>query len=166
MRKFTFIVAAIIVISTLASGCSRNDDRPTDLPSLFPCTITVTQDGVPLAGATVSLVSSTEAKYRSSSITDEKGNASMITYGFPGVPEGKYKVTVRKEIMDDMVYGENQSTGEKNALIRYKTYRTVDPTYSSANHSPYEIEITNSKRRTQQTFDVGKAVKIEFKALD
>lgn len=164
MRSLIFVVTNFLVFF-LFSGCSKSD-RPADLPQLYPCTVTIMQDGNPLAGASVGLVAITEVKYRSSSITDEKGCASMITYGFPGVPESKYKVTVRKEIMGDMVYGDNPSTGEKNALIRYNTYRTVEPKYSSVDQSPHEIEITNSKRGTEQTFDIGKAVKIEFASSD
>lgn len=103
------------------------------------------QGGVPLAEAAVELAAVGEGvKYRSSSFTDASGRAVMSTYGFPGVPAGKYKVIVKKTLVDGTV-----------------EYRTVEAEYSDAETTPYEIEVTG-KGKSAATFDVGKAIKIEL----
>ena len=107
----------------------------------------------------------TEMKYRPASVTDADGKVSMSTYGFPGVPAGRYKVVVSKEVRDDLVYADtpNPSTGLKE-VISFKRYRIVEPMYSSEDSSPHEIEITGKGKKMVQTLDVGKAVKTEFKS--
>jgi hypothetical protein len=42
------------------------------------------------------------AKYKSLAITNAEGKAVMSTYGHEGVPVGKYKVVVVKNIDDDL----------------------------------------------------------------
>jgi hypothetical protein len=153
MRKILFIVVLIL------GGCS-DSGKPSDLPSLYPCTITVTQDGLPLAEAAVELVSTDPAgaKYRAASITGKDGKVSMTTYGFSGVPIGKYKVVISKNIQDDLVYADNPSTGQKE-ITSFQKYQTVEPKFSSAETTPHEIEITGKDKKTDHIFDVEKSVK-------
>ncbi|MDR0327861.1 MAG: carboxypeptidase-like regulatory domain-containing protein [Planctomycetaceae bacterium] len=129
----TFLLAVISI-----AGCSNRVSRPNDLPELHPCTFTITQDGDPLDGAYVSLIpmEETNAKYQTSSVTNHEGKAAFATYGFNGVPAGKYKVCVRK------VVGEED--GE---------YQAVEPLYSDAEYTPHEIEITG-KKMSAVSFDV------------
>ena len=144
-------------------GCSSGD-KPKDLPPLYPCTLTIIQDGASLAEATVEFVPAVPSKYRPASLTGEDGTVSMRTYGFPGVPAGKYKVVVSKEIRENLVYTDtiNPSTGQKE-VVSFTRYQTVEPQYSSADSSPHEIEITG-KEKVRQTFDVGKAVRTEVQS--
>ncbi|MCL2119250.1 MAG: carboxypeptidase-like regulatory domain-containing protein [Planctomycetaceae bacterium] len=152
------IIPLMLAVLSIA-GCTRDDGKPKDLPPLFPCEITITQEEKPLAGATIALESFGEVKtvYLPSGITDERGKAVLSTYGFKGVPVGTYKVTVRKTVIEDVTqvmdsYGDMvDSPGTE--------YRTVEPKFSNANTTPHELEITNSKKMTQATFDVGKPVK-------
>jgi hypothetical protein len=160
MRNILLIVLIIVALPLLI-GCTKSS-KPSDLPPLYPCTLTFTQDGVPLAEATVRLISTTEMKYHPASETGSDGKIAMTTYGFPGVPADKYKVTVIKEILDNVVYRDNPSTGRKE-MASFKRYRTVEPVYSSADSSPLELEITGREKKIEQTFDVGKAVRIERK---
>jgi hypothetical protein len=150
---FTFAVVSI-------TGCTGDSGRPSDLPPLYPCAVVITQDGSPLAGATVSLMSpdGAKAKYQPSAVTDISGKATFSTYGFNGVPVGRYKVCVRKTLIEDVIqsvddYGETVNTAGSE-------YRTVDPEYSEADTTPHEIEVT-SKKVPPYSFDVGKAVKIK-----
>ncbi|MDR2642793.1 MAG: carboxypeptidase-like regulatory domain-containing protein [Planctomycetaceae bacterium] len=154
MRNFLFIVTLII------GGCSAGD-KPADLPKLYPCEVTVMQDNLPLAEAAVEFipVNSANAKYRAGSVTDKNGNVSMTTYGFQGVPIGKYKVVISKDVLDDLEYADNHSTGQKE-IVRFKKYQTVDPKYSSAETTPHEIEITGKEKKQQYIFDTGKTIKI------
>jgi hypothetical protein len=153
MRNILFIAALMI------AGCSASD-KPTDLPSLYPCTVIITQDNSPLAEAAVEFVpvDSANAKYRAASITGEDGKVFMKTYGFSGVPIGKYKVVVSKEILDDLVYADNPSTGQKE-VVHFKRYQMIEPKYLSAATTPLEIEITGKKKNEQYLFDVGQPVR-------
>ena len=153
-------IAIMFMLAILSiTGCGRDISRPADLPPLFPCEIKITQEGTPLAGATVSLEpidGITDTNYFASAITDERGRAIMVTYGFNGVPVGRYKVTVRKTIVEDGAkiidsYGDTVTAPGAE-------YRTIERQYSNANATPHEIEITNKKTPTV-SFDVGKPIK-------
>jgi len=152
------IFPLILAVLSIA-GCTGNDGKPKDLPPLFPCEITVTQDEKPLAGATISLETSggTNVIYIPSGITDESGKAEISTYGFKGAPAGTYKVVVRKTIVEDV----KQVTDAYGDLVNDNgvAYRTVEAKFSKPDTTPHEIEVTNSKKMTQATFDVGKAIK-------
>ena len=149
----------LLIVLIFAAGCSTSD-KPADLPPLYPCTIIITQDNSPIAEAAVELVpiDFVNAKYRPAAITGEDGKVSMTTYGFSGVPIGKYKVIVSKDILDDLVYADNPSTGQKE-VVSFKKYRTVDPQYSSVETTLHEIEITGKKKKEPYIFDVGKTIK-------
>ena len=141
------------------TGCSNDTSRPADLPPLFPAEITITQEGTPLAGATVALEASggTGSNYHPAGITDESGKAVVSTYGFNGAPAGTYKIIVRKTVVEDVkqvidAYGDLVD----DAGVEY---RTVERRYSSAETTPHEIEITTSRDTTRVTFDVGRAIK-------
>ena len=153
------IIASLLTIPFII-GCGGDSSRPKDLPPLFPCVVTITQDGQPLGGATVSFdpVDTGNAKYQASSITDDTGKAVATTYGFEGVPAGKYKVCVRKTLVEP---GKQIRDGYGDLVDAPGTeYRTVDPKYSYADSTPHEIEIVG-KGTPPASFDVGKPVKIK-----
>lgn len=149
-----------MLASLLFAGCSGDSSRPKDLPPLFPAEITITQQGTPLAGATVALVAfgGTSSVYYPAGITDESGKAVISTYGFNGAPAGTYKVTVRKTIVDD-VKKVIDAYGDMVDGIGIE-YRTVERQYSDAETTPHEIEIVG-KSTPPALFDVGKPVKIK-----
>ena len=140
-------------------GCS-DSSRPSDLPPLFPAVVTVTQDGIPFSGAYVELVSSEPSTYRASATTDERGIATLMTYGFPGAPAGKYKIIVRKSVDDDIVYG-TDVYGEQT-ILALNRYSVIESRYGNAEQTPHEIEITSGSRRTQVMIDVGNAVRVRI----
>jgi len=139
-------------------GCGSNSSKPSDLPPLFPCAITITQDGKPLEGATVNLVpmEGTDSKYQASATTDADGKAVIKTYGYDGSPAGKFRVCVWKTLTESGGktidgYGEEvEAPGIE--------YRLVDVKYFDAKTTPHEIEIIG-KDTLPATFDVGKAIK-------
>ena len=137
------IIALILIAAMSITGCGKNNSRPSDLPQLFPCVLTITQEGNPLDGAYVTLIPMEEsnAKYQASSVTNKSGEATIVTYGFDGVPAGKYKVCVRKVV------------GEED-----REYQLVEPKYSDPLNTPHEIEIIG-KKMPPASFDVGKTVK-------
>jgi hypothetical protein len=140
------LITIILLISvTIIAGCKDNS-KPVDLPKLYPCTVTIMQDGKPCAAAIIEfLPADSSVKYHAVSLTGEDGRVSMSTYGHSGVPVGKFKVIV-----------DNSLRPAKSA----DTYQRVEAKYSSAETTPLEIEITGKGGRVEKIFDVGKAVKV------
>jgi len=133
-----------MLITLSLTGCG-NSSRPGDLPPLYPFVVTITQEGNPLQGASVMLIpmEGTQAKYQASANTDSNGKATLVTYGFDGVPVGKYKVCIRKVVSDE-------NTGAE--------FQTVERQFGLPESTPHEIEITG-KKMPPTTFEVGKAIR-------
>lgn len=127
----------------LLAACDTGDrERPKDLPQLHPCALTVTQDGKPLEAANVALRPVAESRWGIGGVTDARGVAEIATGGFyPGVPEGKYKVTVKKTELTETEY-----------------ISVVDTKFEDEAGTPLEIEI--AKGKNQKTFEVGPAVRV------
>ncbi|MDR2171354.1 MAG: carboxypeptidase-like regulatory domain-containing protein [Planctomycetaceae bacterium] len=157
MRQINFIVLFIFV--TIIFGCG-DKSRPVDLPPLYPCTITITQDGKPLAEASVTLEPADPAnvKYKASALTGADGSVKMKTYGFDGTPIGKYKIVVTKIINENIEVKLNESTGKEEATS-YQKYRLVEPKFTSAETTPLEIEVNGKDKKLQKNCDVGKPIK-------
>ncbi|MDR2115761.1 MAG: carboxypeptidase-like regulatory domain-containing protein [Planctomycetaceae bacterium] len=149
-----FTVTYLLLISM--SGCGSKSSRPTDLPPLEPCKITVFQEGKPLEGAIVTLISKdTSAKYaRSSGATNTSGIAELKTYGYSGVPKGSYKITVTKSAME----GGKEITDASGVTSTRggKDYSYVEKKYTDVLSTPLEIEIGN--KENLQTVEIGKSV--------
>ena len=140
MRTFLFL--AFIAAFILQAGCGGGGSaRPDDMPKIYPVKITVTQDSAALQGATVTLTAKTPAKYGvASGLTDAYGVASIRTYGYIGVPEGQYTVTVSKQEVEDAkeatdADGNSYQTGGK-------VYEYVNVQYSKTDTSPLNVEVT------------------------
>ncbi|MDR1289642.1 MAG: Ig-like domain-containing protein, partial [Planctomycetaceae bacterium] len=146
----------------LLSGCSRS--RPDDLPKLVPVTLTITQEGKPLSGATVNLSAIEQnSVYTAAGTTDANGVCLLYTHGqYKGSPLGKFKVRVSRTEIIPKPSPRPKSAAEYEAAMKKsrtdppKTYQFVEEIYTNANTTPLEIEITGTM---QKTFDVGKAVK-------
>lgn len=155
--KFFLLALVLVVVSFFTVGCS-DSSRPEDLPKLFPCTITVIQDGKPLDEAVIKLVAQEDnVKYRPVAVTGKDGKVNVSTYGFSGVPAGKYKVVIIKNIDDDIIT-RTDDVGEQ-VIVSYKTYRTIEKIFSDTKTTPFEIEITPKSKNIEKTFDVGKSIK-------
>jgi len=154
MRNTTFFIIAVVL--ALQTGCGdRGPVRPADLPKLHPVNITITQGGAPLEGATVNLLSKTPATYSSASaVTDASGVAVLRTYGFTGVPEGQYTVTVAKTAVEGAT---EQMDGNTKILVGGKIYQYVDAKYHDAETSTLSIDIKAGT--TNETLDIGAPVK-------
>jgi len=95
-RRTIGLVAGLV---TILAGCSGKG--PGDFAHVSG---TVTLNGVPVEGAKVTFVSTTEAKGQVqesfSTTTDSSGKYMIAGYGRnPGIPPGMYKVTISKLIM-------------------------------------------------------------------
>ena len=156
-----FIFLALLIFC----GCGGKK-KPADLPLLHPCKITVIQDGKPLEGATVSLTAQgTPLRFTTAAITDKQGVAVIKTdIDWPGAPEGKYKVCIKKVVApktdstenapsDPAQYAEYQ---KKLAESSDLTMSYVDSKYLRPRTSPVEIEVKPGG--FEDTVDVGPAV--------
>ena len=157
MKSYHYLILFVLIV---LCGCTPSR-RPKDLPKLYPCEITVTQKGTPLAEAVVQLVpTETNQKYASAATTGPDGKVVMSTYGFPGVPVGKYKVVVIKNHEDDIVYKTDES-GEK-VIVSSNTYRMVETAYSNAKTTPLELEITGKGPKIEKTLEVGEPIRVKI----
>ncbi len=150
MKRFGFIILCL-ALATLAVGC-KDKSRPADLPEdMSPCKITITQEGTPLAGATVELVYDTKMKYKTSGTTNESGVATMMTYSYPGAQQGTAKVVVTKLVTEGGSEGEDGEAGELGS-----DFQVVDAKYRKADTT--DLTITIGQENVEQTFEVGAAV--------
>ena len=161
MRTLSFFTLAVALL--FLSGCGGDKSRPTDLPKLFPVSITITQGDAPLAGATVTLNAKTPSKYGTSSgTTDASGIAKFKTYGYDGVPAGDYTVTVAKvgvEGAKEVVAYE----GEAPQMVGGTSYQYVDAKFTKGDTG---LTITVTEKGGKATFDVGAAVKTSLGRAD
>ncbi len=165
VSKKASVGAALICALGAALGCGGKP-KPDGMPELIPATVVVTQNGEPMADATVTLVSvDGSCKWAVGGKTDAKGRAALSTHGdFSGAPEGTFKVGVSKvdiKVKEGAVDEEGnplQPTPEqlKNpALLDARFVETtslVPAEYENAQNSP--LEITLSKSAKEATVDV------------
>ncbi|WP_437187288.1 carboxypeptidase regulatory-like domain-containing protein [Planctomicrobium sp. SH668] len=157
--RFRFICCLLIPTLLNLVGC-RQEKRPDGLPELHPAEVTVIQDGKPLAGALVRLVSdSNDLKWSCGGATDENGVAVLKTIGeFHGVPAGKYKVLISKLEIPPTSGTDLSNLNSKPAANSTGTANLVDLKFSSPASTP--LELTVEKGRSKQSFDVGAAVRV------
>lgn len=171
MKKYFIII--VLSFSTVLFGCSR-DLRPKDLPELLPCTISLTQDNKALADCSVSLYPvDNNNKWSSGGVTNAQGILKIRTHGkFDGIPEGKYKVVLQKQITEgetgsepiDSTPQEMEAYQERIKKNPPVTYDTIEPIFSDLEKTPLEINVIK-KSENKFTLDAGKAVRNIIKML-
>jgi hypothetical protein len=164
----------ILILLIFITGCKKN--IPADLPPLYPCEITVIQNGLPLDGATVILSYTNESRptegqrWFPMGVSDENGIVLIRSNSlYDGAPKGVYKVTVQKTISGKSKYGppppENSPKYEKWEEIvnneEIPVYGLVETQYTDADKTPHQIEIQKGKNKL--TVDVGKSVEYRIK---
>jgi len=151
----THISFLLFVAIVFFAGCDSGPSRPGDLPKLHLVKITFTQDGTPLQGANVTLLSTTTQTYGSASgTTDASGVVVPGTYGFDGVPEGEYIVSVSKTVIEG---GTERMDGNVRLTVGGNVYQFVHADYLDAGQSPLRITVSGPM---SQTFDVGAPVRV------
>ena len=163
MKKILILLSLV----TLA-GCTAQR-VPDGMPKLVPVTLTLTQEGVPLSDAVVTLTDpSGGIPFMVGGTTDAGGNVVLYTHGkYKGAPLGKFKVRVVKTVSDqppsDLPPAPEIDSPEFEAyrqkigkLPPLKTYMLVEKRYTQPDTTPLEIDITGP---LTTTLDVGKAVR-------
>jgi hypothetical protein len=139
------IVSMMLLVCFSISGCQEK--LPKGMPPLYPCTITLIQDGKPLEHASVFFHASEENFWSLAGTSNIQGVIEMTTNGpYKGVPAGVYKITVEKVTSEDV---------DAN---RYCVVSLVDPQFGTQKTTPVQIEIKPSKKKgvNDQTIDLGK----------
>ena len=147
---------SLLVFMTFV-GCSEK--LPDGMPKLVKVSLTFTQEGKPLAGATVALhPEGTSSQWTVGGVTDNHGVVVLKTHGnYTGVPEGKYKICVQKFVRE----GELQTMANPGAPPP-KDYNLVESQYANKNDTPLSIEIKSGSK--YESVEAGKAVKELLKA--
>ena len=170
----SFVYTSFVVVSLLAvlllSGCGGRA-RPADLPPLYPCTVTVTQDGQPLGEGSVILVSSDPSfKWAVFAQLNASGTGKVFTQGlYPGAPEGEYKVVVSKEEsvseqVGPAIVRQGEFGEETITPTRLTVYSHVEKDFTDTATTP--LSITISKKGNNQKFDCGKPVRELLRTVD
>ena len=166
-----FLLSAVCFLPSLFMGCG-GERRPDGMPRLYPASIQIMQEGTPLDGATVTLVSEDAelGRWAPTGITDASGVAVMQTNGlYSGAPLGTFKVVVAKRLTEPHPNPELAAAphGHPDAA-RYdrlnnerKTFNYVATQYSSIAETPLSVEIVSGQRT--YSIDVGERVREEVR---
>ena len=165
IRTFVSLSTLLFVVSFIM-GCG-GQTRPAGMPRLYPASVEVTQEGTPLEGATVTLVSEDPelGRWVPTGITDTSGVAVLQTNGlYSGAPLGIYKVVIVKRVTEPHpnpeLAGAERGTPEEaryDQLDRArKMFTYVEPQYSSATDTPLTIEVIAGQKA--YSADAGKKV--------
>jgi hypothetical protein len=166
VRIFLLLICPLFVF---IAGCGS--PLPPGMPKLYKTTVVITQDNQPLSGATVLAINEDFAAtpYPSGGITDEKGEVELKTNGrFPGVPAGRYIVTVSKidsDIVIDPAAAKTLSSEEYEKLSARRdahSFYVTEEKFSQQNTSPLRIEVKPGT--TKHSLDVSPQVHIKIKA--
>jgi len=160
-------LSLFIACLLLFSGCG-GQNLPPGIPKLYPATITVMQDGQPLAGAEIIVINTDPStNWSAGGITDKNGVVKLRTMGqYEGAPLGRYKVGVKKiEIPDIALPAERPSDPEGlkeyNRLVKEiddNTFLFVEDKFSIG-QTQLQVEITASN--LNGTVDVSPAIRVK-----
>jgi hypothetical protein len=160
-----------VMFLLLVSGCKNAVPKPDGLPKLYPCEISVTQDGAPLEDAAVRLLSKdTENGWQVEGLTASNGIAVLKTaVHFPGVPKGDYTVLIAKiEVEKSTVppppspqSPEFAAWQAAKGLEKLDNYYLVKPEFNNPKKTPHSITVKEGKN--EGTFEVGKPIREKVK---
>jgi len=154
--KVFFAFLGVVFLAGI-SGCGEK--YPDGMPKLTKVSLTFTQEGKPLAGATVSLFSDDPTfKWAVGGTTDNNGIVVLKTHGiYTGAPEGTYMICVNKYVSE----GEPPTIDNPN-VPPPRNYNLVESHYSNRRETTLSMEIKSGSK--YEPFDVGPAVKEQLKA--
>ena len=163
LTKFQSGCCLLFAFVLLLSGCG-GDARPPGFPKLYPVSLNVAQEGVPLADAAISLrISDNSMTWSIGGRTDEQGVVVLWTHGkFRGAPAGTFKVTVDKVVNEgekEMLEAADREDVVAVNRIQVNSYSFVKDEYTAVETTPIEIEITQKTKVLG--IDAGPAVKIK-----
>ncbi|MDR2754742.1 MAG: Ig-like domain-containing protein [Planctomycetaceae bacterium] len=168
MKKFYLHKILIVILLffsfsvSFLSGCGSKRVQPDGMPTLYHCSIQITQNGQPLTDAIVSLHSTSENfPWTINGRTNENGQAEIFTHGyFKGAPAGDFKVTVDKLETVVPPLPDVMPTSESELAKLYdkreketKEYQLVDIKFTQAESTPFSINV--NKKMGVISLDIG-----------
>ena len=165
--RFIILLCFFALVIPLFSGCG-GEQLPPGIPKLYPATLTVTQDGKPLADAEIVMINADPStSWSAGGVTNQNGVLKLRTMGrYEGAPVGKYIVAVQKiETLDiklpDEMPSDSAGLREYNQLakkIEDNTFYVVDPKFGLGK-TELEVEITPSNLKVE--VDVSPAIRVK-----
>lgn len=161
--KFTAL--NLLICCSLIVFVSCSSQRPGGMPKLYPCSVTVTQEKIPLAEATILAIDvNGNEKWSVTGTTDANGIALLTTDGkYRGAPAGNYILLISKNTSETKELPSKPGQTEK-LYGPTVFYSEVDPVYSSKDKSP--AKITVEKKKNSFNIDAGKKSKTIVKRGD
>jgi len=105
MKKTTYSILSLFAVAAVLACAGCGAKAPEGFPEVVPCTVTVTNSGAGLDGASVTLnpaEGTAAGSYVCTGTTDASGKTDIKTvwgtYSAKGVPAGSYKVTIIRDI--------------------------------------------------------------------
>ena len=142
----------------LATGFGCGPTLPEGMPPLMPVSIALTQQQVPLVGATV-VLHSDDGRWPVGGVSDELGRVEVWTAGkYYGAPAGEYRVTVVKDEIEEKPNPRHNPEFD-NMPVFTRAFQTVDPSCRRAETTPITITLTESMTEPPAV-DVGEAVRL------
>lgn len=126
MKTPNILLIFLSLAAVLCIGCTKSDN-----PGTVPVSVKVTQKGVPLESAAVTIFSSDGAGKASAGLTDKSGIAQLRTVeSWPGAFPGEYTVAIKKfeTILVESPDGDPDKASSKEVHHISKKYG--DPTTS------------------------------------
>jgi hypothetical protein len=166
------ILFFVMSVPFMFIGCGEK--LPSDMPQLYPLTLTVIQDGKPLDRAVVELIcKDTQSKWGGTGLCDTSGKAEIYTQGkYKGVPAGTYSIIVTKHFTEPSKYEGQPIPDPTVDLTAYEnwmhaldsedltSYHLVELKYGSVDTTPFSIEV--GKGEKPPLLDVGNAVRLKI----
>ncbi len=165
-KTFSCLTLACLFGSLLGCG----EPRPDGMPTLYPASVTVVQDGKPLADASVTLIptDTSLARWPMGGVTDAQGVAKLKTYmKFDGVPADSFKVTVNKSVttgdekpVHPGVGATPQQLSEYDRAMKtgsFQVTKVVAAKFRLPNTTPLSVDVS-SAGPNDFSLDVGAAV--------
>ncbi|MDO5553740.1 MAG: hypothetical protein Q4G68_08260 [Planctomycetia bacterium] len=159
MKRIQFsLYIMLMVVPSFFIACG-GAKRPDGMPQLVPCQVTLTSQGQPVAGVSITLIPKQSGleRWSSAGLTDASGTAALVTYGqYKGVPSGEFKVVLGKTVTEG---GENDT--ETTPLAKREaisTFSLVDVKYIQEATTPLELKVEN--RSVAESFEIGPEVKV------
>ncbi|MDR3197731.1 MAG: hypothetical protein LBU34_07660 [Planctomycetaceae bacterium] len=168
LKQSLWMISLLTVVFSM--GCGNERRRPEGMPKLYRCTLRLTQEGIPLANAVVSLHSVSQTfSWTVGGRTDENGTAEIFTDSyFKGVPEGDFKIVVHKsEIVtpkppDVLPQSEEEISRIFTHINRnIHEYSLVDIQFTDVKKSP--LILTVKKSKNNETFELGEKVRFKIR---
>ena len=132
---------------------------------MVPLTLTLTQEGVPVAGAFVTLYpEDANSKWSAGGRSDEQGTVFLRTRGeFRGVASGTYRITVAKTELEENTLNVEPG-GDPEAFNRSeskrKKFSLVDPIFAEQSSTTLKMRVESGM--SQITLELGKAMRIRL----